>query len=222
VSINPAYGFYQVLEEEEPRIKGFVYPEEEEGNSDLPSLNFRIGVHYNQRLSSNWYLRTGIRWADLGYKIQPWSSNLLIVESDRAGLSWVEIGVPYPVADELEFHYQFLELPLLIKRQFGEKKLGFFIEAGGAFQYQVGMVPVSIFGEERVRGEVQDYSFYRDFHGMLQAGFGLQYRPSGRWHYFLQTNGQYQIPGVYLDTPIQYRLWQVGVECGVRYLLGFN
>jgi hypothetical protein len=212
VSLSPSSGYFS-----KDRISNTLW-QRNDGTEHGP--NYRVGLHYNQRLSTNWYLRTGIRFANLGYrKTTPgiWDS---CTEKDKAGILCGFFGFgEFPRYDELIYQYQFIEVPLLLRFQWTHNQWGFFVEAGGAIQYQARLRNILIRNDSESLVIRPSYGFIQDFPWLLQSGLGVVYQTEGRLHFFLQTNFFYQVSGLYKDTPRQHYLWQLGGELGVRYTL---
>jgi hypothetical protein len=217
ISFAPGLGYFHGLNKDGAEKYDLILENSREGTR--PSLNWRVGVHYNQQLSERWFLRSGLRWADLGYKTGEVDLRWPSQHNGQGGFD-PQPGVE-PTVLEQHYHFQYLEIPLLVRFQFGENRWRFFVEAGAALQYLAWATTVNRLEGERLVHQIENDSL-RTFVGSIQTGLGLAYQPADRWQFFVQTNGHYQLPAQHIENPIQYRLWQVGGEFGARYLLGFN
>ncbi len=195
----------------------------EEGNSrsmsiidlreglERPSINFgRIGFNFNQLVSKQFILKTGLRYAKIGYEtkeimpigINQWTTDNTLQQK------WIRF----------KYQYHFLELPLMLRYKIGSKKLSPFIEAGISANYFIGTNTKSIdeFGKEN--GDFDELTEYHKIKLVGLIALGMDYILNTKYDLFFQINSRYHFTEtVKADTPINENLYELGIEIGGRY-----
>ena len=184
-------------------------------------FGYRFGLNYNQRLSKKIFLKTGLRVANQGY-----------TSGKMTGLRWTNelqegengefIYVPDPsLPHEIQFFYEywFLEIPLIARYEFNEKRWSPFVEAG---------LSSNIYLRARTR-QVTDLSDSKysnievgDSFNKIQlvgnASFGVNFEATESFRIFAQSVFRYHLTKT-VDSAVKEHLYNVGIEVGVRKYL---
>ena len=64
------------------------------------------------------------------------------------------------------------------------------------------------------------YDFYR-FHPLFKSSIGIQYKPRGAFYVKFEPTFQYSLIPI-KDAPVHERLYSIGVNMGVHYILGIS
>lgn len=173
-------------------------------------LNFRAGFNYNQRISKKFHIKTGVRFASIGYKS---------VKGSRYGEIDPSPGLPtYEIPGEFQHirDYWFLELPIIARFEFNEKKISPFIEFGISSNIYL-TTKIKIIRDDITRTEFYD-SAKSDFNRMYfssNLSFGFNYHHSSKMIFFFQPIFRYHFTKL-VDSPIKEYLYNLGIELGLR------
>jgi len=175
--------------------------------------NWRIGFNYNKRLANKFYLKSGIRLASVGYK-----------GGVKDDLRWPsEIGpngyMPDPsLPKQIQqiYDYRFLEIPIIGRYEFSNKRFTPFIELGISPSYYLTTRITSItdLGTSTIskRGGV---STNKNLHFVSVASIGGNYLINNSIQVFGQLAYRYHLTNLY-DAPVTKHLYNYGLEIGVR------
>lgn len=189
-------------------------------NSEKGNVNWRFGLDYNHRLSSRFFLKTGVRLMSLGHHEEINFSNL------RWGLQHDGNGgynSTIPSGEDFGDHkisndYWFLELPLVVRYEFSNKKFTPYVEAGLAPAYFLVHRRVSKLGTEREvtmsRAEDTEIPVQRIQLESIVA-FGFNYNIKESIQLFGQPTFRYHLTKMW-TTDLKEHLWSAGLEVGVR------
>lgn len=182
-------------------------------NIEKSKSNFRIGFNYNQRVSSNIHLKTGLRLAAAGY-----------IENEKDYLYWPnqnmngEFDPDSLVSHSLKFsrEYWFIEIPLAARVQLNKKKLSPFIEAGISPHFYMTTKVIQVFDEERTvdyYDEPDDK--FNTFSMAANISGGVNYDLSEKYQLFGQGIFRYHFTKTFA-APVIEHLYNAGVEVGIR------
>jgi len=173
-------------------------------NNEIGNLGWRAGVNYNLSLTSKIFLRTGLRFANVGYQ-----------EKKRE----LRFGAPepgLPTEVQMTYNYLFTEIPIVIRYEINHKKLSPFVELG---------ILSSIFMGARLRTKTNlgsdteslksDIYHFRRVHEVGFISFGLNYALNDNFQLFGQPAFRYHFTAI-TDSPVEERLYNFGIEVGVR------
>lgn len=183
-------------------------------------ISWRGGFNFNRSLSERFILKTGLRFASLGYASE--SNDTLrfgnqhdgnggFVDPDPTNSSFVQI----------KDNYYFLEVPVMLRWEHQKRKRwNTFLEGGLSAMYYLTTRTMIDFGEER---SVDHNRFTQDNFNDLQiaanVAFGVNYTPNENWQIFGQPIFRYHLSKMFRETFINENLWSAGVEIGFRKIL---
>lgn len=207
---------HRFLSETEPNVLN-IPSLAEVRKDEVGKLNWRTGLNYNQPLTNNLYLKTGLRLASIGYK----GANNTNVQwpSENSGGTWV----PDPaLAREVQliYDYWFLEIPIALRWEFANKKIAPFIELGTApslYMTRKTITKTDI-GRDVHFGSNEPSGFNKlQFVGL--ASFGVNYTINDHLQIFGQPTVRYHITNLSKGI-IKENLYSAGIELGLRKKLG--
>lgn len=182
-------------------------------------FGFRFGFNYNQRLSKKIFLKTGLRVANLGYtsgKITGlrWGSE--IQNAIDNGLTEIVPDPSLPREVQFFYEYWFLEIPIIGRYEFNEKRWSPFVE--------VGLSP-NIYLDARTKqktdlgdakyNHVEVGDAFNKFQLVGSASFGVNFAATESFRIFAQSVFRYHLTKT-VDSAVKEHLYNVGLEVGVR------
>jgi hypothetical protein len=184
---------------------------------DEPGLGFRAGLDFSRTLNKRWGLKAGIRYLNTGFRSKEWTN--ITVESGYDPVTGTFNPDPYSL-DRLQFtyRYHYLEIPVGIRYQLGQKRLSCFLEAGAIANVYLSNKVSSSSELGSSHKEMDGDPFHKVGLGCYLS-FGVQYRLNSGLQLFLQPTGRYNISPLTKEGPLKYHLYSIGAEIGVRYLL---
>lgn len=180
-------------------------------NNEIGNVSWRVGFNYNLGITSKIFLKTGLRFASVGYQKKKMELRL------GNGQSPTEPGLPTEI--QTAYDHWFTEIPIVARYEINQKKLSPFFE--------LGILP-SIFMAGRTRTktnlgsdskfwDTDIYQFNR-LHIVGFISFGLNYSLNDNYQLFGQPAFRYHFTDL-VDKPIGERLYNFGIEVGVRRVL---
>ena len=185
-------------------------------SKETGKLNWRFGLNYNRRLSTNIFLKTGIRLASVGYKGEKltdlrWPSEI--------GSSGYMLDPSLPHEMQLVYDFWFIEIPLAGRIEFSDKKLSPFIEVGVSPSYYLSSRTKSITDlETTTTSQRGGNSPYSNLHLVGVISLGTNYSINDKMQIFGQATYRRHMTRL-VDAPIQEYLFNYGMELGVRRLM---
>lgn len=182
-------------------------------DDETPELNWALGFNYNRKISRKWYLKTGIRFAVLGYetgiRYLYWPS-----EYDDEG-NFVD-DPDLPSAVKWDFDYFFLEVPILFRYEWNQKTWIPFVEAGISPSIYLTTKQTTFSGGERTQ-EYGDQTFMHlnRFHMAGNFSLGISRNISTNWQLFGQSVFRYHLTTL-ADSIIEEYLYSLSWEMGIR------
>ncbi|MEM9822024.1 MAG: hypothetical protein AAF985_13165 [Bacteroidota bacterium] len=184
------------------------------GSLDYPGrFNFRLGVNYNRRLNRQLWLKTGVRLVREGFK------SSLITDlrwgSENEGGQWV----PDPALPrEIQFYYDFvfIEVPLALRYEIGQKKFTPFIEAGVSPYIFTTYIQTTKTNLDKEVDFDRSAAMAKNFVLVGQFSLGLNYRLSERWTLFGQSIARYHLTERAQEPAIGATNINIGLELGGR------
>ena len=183
-------------------------------------VNYRFGLNYNVKIIDKFYLKSGLRFFRTGYS------------SGKSDVVW---AVPDPTQNQIQeveyiSKYYYLELPIIGRYQFVEKRLTPFIEIGLAPSYYIGSRGKKITDLYTVENKIGvDRSFNKlQLVGVISAGANfamseklqLFAQPICRIHInSISTDNKWFLHSDSLSLNSSDSFNNFGIELGVRRLL---
>ena len=203
---------YRILKTTNDELITNVILDNREGETG--KINFRLGFNFNQRLSEKIFLKSGVRLASVGYKGEK-----------RTGLIWgseIDPNLGYqldpnlPHESQFIHDYWFIEIPIIGRYEFNNRKITPFIEAGISPN-------VYITSKTKIKTDISsNVEFYDEtklnfnrMHLAVNLSFGLNYQLSPKWILFGQPVFRYHFTKL-VEAPIKEYLYNYGIELGAR------
>lgn len=173
---------------------------------ELTNISFTVGVNYNQSISKKWYLRSGVRFSRINY-FTAIEDGMWPSQHDGAG--GFNPNLPgEEVPDKIKYNHSFIDVAILARRNFSEKKWAPFVELGVAPNFLLNADEVAFpFAANKIQVAA------------IISG-GIQYTPNSNFQFFAQPAWRFHVVKVVKDVPISERLLGVSLELGVRKFLG--
>ncbi|MEO8587761.1 MAG: outer membrane beta-barrel protein [Flavobacteriales bacterium] len=179
---------------------------------ELPRTSFAIGFEVAYGIGQHWFIESGLRYADLGWKTEEFNSFHATdpVTNDPA----------IPASVRYIDSFKYLGIPLIVRFRPGRHRLQFAPAMGFVFDAMVqhrytsvkewpdGNVTHETLSEGDVEYNTLSISAYIDL--------GVIYRINDHIAVRLAPTGRYQLTEL-VDAPITAHLWSVGLLAGVRY-----
>lgn len=177
-------------------------------------INFRVGFNYNQPLANKVYLKSGIRLASVGYKGEKKTG--LIFPSEIDPTSGVQNDPNLPNEIQFFYDYWFIEIPIIGRYEFNNKKFSPFIEAGISPNIYITSKTKSITDiNSSTNFSDQTNSSFNRLNFSANISFGVNYHLSPKWIMFGQPIFRYHFTKL-VDAPIKEYLYNFGIEFGAR------
>ncbi|MCB0642220.1 MAG: outer membrane beta-barrel protein [Phaeodactylibacter sp.] len=181
--------------------------------AEIPSVNYRFGLNYNQRLFGRLFLKSGIRWSQNGYKTP---KSELIWPSEIDPVTGEILNDPsLPQWLILKNRYHYLEIPLHFRYHFSAGNIQPFFGIGASWNVFMHAREISITdqGRQVLSDTIRDYN---PVNVALTSTFGLDFALQGRFRAFAQLVGRYHLDRLDSSTKIEEHLYNYGLEAGLR------
>lgn len=207
---------YRTLSQIEPNVLNI--PSSIETRRDETSkLNWRAGINYNQPITNNLYLKTGLRMASIGYKGRNFTD--IRWPSENNGGTWVP-DPTLPREIQLIWDYLFLEIPIAVRWEFGTKKITPFIELGTAPSiFLTTKTTTKTDQETTTQIGIDESNEFNKLHLVTFAAFGLNYSINDHLQIFGQPTVRYHVTNL-SKGPVKENLYNYGIELGLRKKFG--
>ncbi len=185
-------------------------------NNEIGNLNLRFGFNFNKRISNQIVFKTGVRFASVGYKRK--KKDDLIFGSEIID-QFNDPSIPPTPLGSIQFFYNylFLEVPLIGRYEFNQKKFSPFVELGIAPSlYLKSRNKVVYNGDTEMLDGDEDLYDYSKIHFVGVLAFGGNYRINEGLQLFAQPTFRYHLTRLVKDVPIKEHLWNIGLELGLR------
>lgn len=170
---------------------------------------FRVGFNLNRRLHDDLSLRSGLRYFTTGYQYTfdfQWPS-----ENNNGQY---EPSLP---DDNIDARYHFLEIPLMIRLEFGARKWQPYVESGlSVHVFLASDISRTLEGLTRTSGF--ESNAINKMHVAAAAAAGIQRSLGARHAFFAQPVFRYGVSNfAHLEsTNPSSKVWSIGLETGVR------
>lgn len=199
--------------EDEFAVEIFDKREREEG----PKANYRTGLNVSIRMSDKLWLKSGFRFASVGYTSKTQYNLVFPDEYDPVtGEPILQPSLPREV--RYTYNYWFLEMPVMARWIFSEKKFVPYAEFGFSGIYYLTT-------RTRYTTETENlvYRLESPVNSVYQVtanlGVGINVYVSPMSNMFVQPNFRYHLSTT-AQAPLREHLFNFGVEIGYRVFLG--
>jgi len=194
-------------------------------NRDDGFIIHRFGFNFNHELFPNFYLKTGIRYTEGGFKYdfpelifvnQYESTSGVIIEATDPAL------LNYP--DYNKNSYLFLEFPIIGRYEYKTTKFSPFIEAGISPNIYLNTKLKTVYPSGSDRPNTVEYQEnellkINTLQFVASISFGYNYHLNDSFTIYGQPIIRYHLTAL-ADTPVKYYLYNIGLELGLRKNLG--
>ena len=194
----------------------FIRLVEDRNAEETGKSNWRFGFNYNKRLTDNMFLKTGLRLASVGYKGEKNENLRWGADHDGNGGFDPSQNPDLPRSIQFIYNFIFLEVPVIARWEFGNEKWAPFIETGlsphiylSNRDLQVTDISNDVFW---FRNRIDDFN---TVHLVASLSFGVNYHLTDKLQLFAQPVARYHITKKGKGD-VNERLWNVGLEIGVR------
>ena len=126
-----------------------------------------------------------------------------------------------PNAVTITREYFFLDIPVLIRRQFGGEKLSFFVEGGVSPNLFIVTKTKQVLDNEDVSRmyDKDNVLNIRSLQFVASLSFGVNYNIADKWQLFAQPVARYSLSTIRPNVPVNENLYTIGLEIGLRKFL---
>ncbi|MCI4670349.1 MAG: PorT family protein [Bacteroidia bacterium] len=181
-------------------------------DAEEPILGYGFGLHFNQRLFSNLFLRVGFGYSSIGYKF--FQEDVLF--PDRIDSSGTITPSNESIDVTLVSKYNLLELPLALRFEIGKGKVRPFAEAGVIPMIYLSTRKKQISDEETLNSSsTSTDSFVNSIHLMGKVSVGVHADLTESLSLFIQPylRGQFN---ALTEGSVRESLQDYGLEIGIR------
>jgi hypothetical protein len=193
---------------------------EARNENEKPRVNARFGFNYSHRVSNSITLKTGLRYAHVGYLLS--KEDDLQWPSQHNGQGGFDPNLPGEFETlKLFFQYRFIEIPLVLRYTFkpiSAKRVTTFLEAGISPNVYVGTRYVSKQDKDAKVNTFHD-DRVKPVHFAAQLAYGLNYNLKNSDALFYQTNLRFHLNETVSGFNIEEHLYSFGLEIGYRKAL---
>jgi len=183
--------------------------------SPRSSINptYRFGLDYNFALGQKWFLKSGGRFFQSGYT----TNNLSYFEPDD--LEALKRFSQNQVVDEVEYKYNFLQIPLVARWVYSGNRCKSFFEFGVEGNLHLNSKIRNY--QEKGLGDLAQFVRLQEnitpFHWGIMMSIGGEFWITKELPAFIQLNGRSQISKLETDG-IKQKVIGMGIQSGIRYL----
>ena len=174
-------------------------------------LNWRAGFNYNRRLHKKFYLKTGLRIASVGFKGADESD--LRWGSQHDGMGGFDPNPDLVPQVQYAYDYLFLEVPIIGRIEFNEKKLAPFLELGVSPHMYLSKNVRAVANSSEPFGILTGPSNLQFLHLVGSISFGCNYSLNEKIQFFAQPVFRMHLNA--LDQRV-FHLVSGGLEVGLR------
>jgi len=206
--IDYSYRYLNAINDN-PQSLAFI---ENKEDKESPSLNWRAGFNYNKRISNRLSLKTGLRLSTISYKGEKITGLRWGSENDGMGGYQFDPTLPHEI--QTIYEYWLVEIPVMGRMEFGNKKWSPFMEAGFAPSYYLttNVKSKTDLGSE---SEFSNQSNFYKFQLAVVVSAGVNYDLSDQLQLFTQVAYRQFFTNAHL-TFFKEHLYAYGIELGIR------
>lgn len=195
--------------------------------NDRPEWSWAASALVGFRFSHKWSLQTGFSVSELNYKIPAYgtypiyirNTNRMSVYTAMRPVAALAVNAQPGAGQKMSFlqnKYSFIEIPVLLNKQFGNPaKVSFEVKAGAGLSYLFQSDPI-LFSPSSGR-YFKDDNYIRPLNGNLHIGASLLIPVTSKWKMDVGPSFQYQILSSYKNYPaVREHPYLIGVQAGLR------
>ncbi len=205
------YSYRRLVFSEDEFVPNLIGTQRNE--EEAPSINARIGLNYHRKIGHQSWMKTGLRMADLGYKLEA-RTGLIWPSEIETGVFILDPSLPHEV--QIVNNYLFLEIPLVYRYESSSSKWKPFVEIGLAPNVYLANYQQEITDIYTRFDLIQETNAQQS---TLQIAaifsFGLIYDFSEHYQIFTQPSFRYHL-NPWQKSEITEYLINGGIEIGIR------
>lgn len=184
--------------------------EEVRNDREIGRVTWHAGFNYNKKISEKFYFKTGLRIAKKGYKSKK--------EELRFGSQIIiELNGGEAMANDVIqsfYNFNYLEVPLMVRYEFSNKKITPYVEAGFSGGYLLGNKSILKVNGEEISSNGNEV--VKDFQLTGDIAFGINYTISETLQLYTQPHFNYHLSNLVKIDNVSEHLYAVGLEFGLR------
>jgi hypothetical protein len=177
-------------------------------------INLHLGFHFNHKLSSKIWLKTGLELAKIGRKRV--IENLQWGNQNDNGTFNPNIIIDPNLPNSVTTYngYYLINLPIIMRYEFSTNRVVPYFEVGFVPAYQLSNYSKSVFDKGN---PTSSNNSFNKMTALIHWGFGANYTVNEKFQFFVQPTIRYQI--ISPTEPIKEHLYTIGIELGARMSL---
>ncbi len=181
--------------------------------TELSKVNFRVGFNFNKKIANKIYFKTGLRFANVGYKNKEEELRF----GDQVLEELINPGTVNFSSRQLFYNYLFLEIPIVARYEFSQKRFKPYVELGVAPSlFLKSRNKLVIDDKSQILDENDDLYDYNKVHFVSVISIGGSYAINESLQIFAQPTFRYHLTKLIKDVPVKENLWNCGLEIGLR------
>jgi len=176
-------------------------------------IGYRFGLNYNKRIKNNFHLRTGIRFVQGGYVVQR-DEDLRWPSEFMNGVFVPDPDLPHKITMTNDF--QFLEVPLVARWEWGPNNFNLFFEVGLAPSLYLKTI---VKQKTDINPVTKESSYTGSFAPLQVSGLiatGVNYNLGTNTQIFAQPIIRGHITQLIYNVRVKEHLINMGLELGLR------
>ncbi len=172
---------------------------------ETKQYNFRDAIHEDAFFSSN---NTSLPTATPAGKIARGSG---LEKNVAPQLEFSKYNIFKGVPENIEQHFDYIELPLLLRYNITEKRIGVFVMGGFGINYLIDNGVYTINNHQKI-GEIDNL---RKTNVTSQLGIGIEYRLSNKLKIGIEPTIKYHINSLNSKEEYNYKPYSIGLQTGI-------
>lgn len=186
-------------------------PDSHSGDSKL-ELGYRIGINLNYELVQNFYIKSGVRYANLGHYFLYAENLRWPSEISADGTLTPDPTLPHVFRYRREFG--FIEMPIIFQYGKSNRKWNLFYEAGLSLYFNVGAKEIQ---NTDLSNEINNIPFEgRNPQISMNFSFGVNHHLGEHLSIFFQPIFRLHVTKINHSSLVKDYLMSVGLEMGFR------
>ena len=193
----------------DPRIAGVRQSISHRSRQEKPKSNYRFGFNYSYYLTDRFYLKSGVRLSNPGFKTGPVNSYNPTLDINSFDKQLLLAG------ERLEFNYILIEIPYVMRYVYSLNWCRSYLEAGFSSNiYLHTQIKTKTIGQELLSHRKHEQ--IRKHNLLVNLSIGGEMVLSRDMSWFVQIIGRYQLDNLRQSDLIE-KIGSLGVESGVRF-----
>ncbi len=181
---------------------------------EIPLMGYSAGFEVSFSPCEHWQLESGVRYTRNGWATEDLPVSSFV--SPEGNLN----GPALPITGHFLYHHNYVGVPLIVRYEFGERKLHFAPAIGFIGEALMEQTTVSVLewqdGRESRESQSDTFTEYNSASVSACSDLGIIYRFNTRLAMRVAATGRYQLTEL-VDAPITAHLWSAGLLAGIRY-----